>query len=171
MILLIRNRFKTFSYYQSIFNGNELEKFMTATLTEVLRQGVDLLAEVDNGLCTAREKNSSMSDGEIGGHFRHCIEFVNCFLSGVESGRVDYENRERNQRIENELKFAIAEILQTIAALENLQLAENGNKLLVKPEDFVGNTDFWCESSIERELEFLQSSLRADCVEVAGVGH
>ena len=134
-----------------------LKSLLTQTLSGVLRQGFDLLNKIDDRLYNAAANNSSMNGGAIGGHFRHCIEFVNCFLNGIESGRIDYEKRERNLRIEIEREFAMAEILRISDALEISTLPENGNKLLVKPEDLTGNKDFWCESSIERELEFLQS--------------
>lgn len=137
--------------------NTNLTNLLAQTVKQILRQGVDLLGEIDDRLYTATEENSATCGGAIGGHFRHCIEFISCFLCGVESGRVDYETRARNQRIETEREFAIAEILQTIDALEGLSLPESGNKLLVKPEDFAGSEDFWCASSIERELEFLQS--------------
>ena len=45
---------------------------------------------------------------------------------------------------------------KTVQILENLSLPAGEKVLFVKPED-VADKDFWCASSIERELEFLQS--------------
>ena len=131
--------------------NSNLRNLLTQKITEILRQGLNLLDQIDNRLYS-----QAFSDGgAIGGHFRHCLEFINSFLSGIENRRVDYDKRERNRLFETEREFAMAEILRTISALENL--SEKAILLLVKPEDYHGENDFWCESSIERELEFLQS--------------
>lgn len=137
--------------------NSDLQNLLAQSVREILRQGVDLLGDIDDRLYRAAETNAFADGGAVGGHFRHCLEFVNCFLSGIENGRVDYDKRARNQRVENERLYAIAEFTQTIRRLEDLSLPKAGNFLLVKPEDFSGDDDFWCESSIERELEFLQS--------------
>lgn len=139
-----------------------LQNLLTRKLAEILRQGVDLLAEIDDPLYTKAENGAFADGGAVGGHFRHCLEFVNCFLAGVGNGRIDYERRERNHQIENVREYAMIQYKIAVGALENFSdknFAPNGldNFLLVKPEDAAGDADFWCESSVERELEFLQS--------------
>ena len=59
-------------------NAN-LQNLLTANVAEILRQAVDLLNEIDDQLY-ARAQNGAFADGgSIGGHFRHCLEFVNGF--------------------------------------------------------------------------------------------
>jgi hypothetical protein len=137
-------------------NAN-LQNLLTLKVAETLRQGVDLLEKADDSTYTKVEKSAYADGGAIGRHFRHCLEFVNCFLTGIENGRVDYNRRERNHLLETNRKYAIAEYGRTIQILENLTLPEDGNALLVKPEDTTDDEDYWCASSIERELDFLQS--------------
>lgn len=139
-----------------------LQNLLTRNLAEILRQGVDLLSEIDDSLYTKSENGAFVDGGAVRGHFRHCLEFINCFLAGVENGRIDYERRERNQQIENVREYAMIQYKITVGALENFSdknFAANGldNFLLIKPEDAEGDADFWCASSVERELEFLQS--------------
>jgi uncharacterized damage-inducible protein DinB len=137
---------------------SNLQKLLAQNLAEILRQGVDLLNETDDAVYT-RAENGAFG-GAVGGHFRHCLEFVNCFLNGIETGRVDYDSRTRDQRIETNREYAIAEFMRAVESLEKISFGTVGNFLLVKPEDAAGendNEEFWCASSIERELEFLQS--------------
>lgn len=120
-------------------------------------QGVDLLSEIDDAVYTKAENGAFADGGAVGGHFRHCLEFVNCFLAGIENGRVDYDSRTRDHRIETMREYALAEYTRTVQELKNLAPASAGKSLFVKPEDAAGGEDFWCASSIERELEFLNS--------------
>ena len=137
--------------------SSNLQNLLTRKLAEILRQGVNLLEEIDDRLYTKSGNGATGDGGAIGGHFRHCLEFVNCFLAGVENGRIDYEQRERNHKIETIRECAIAEFTRTVEALENFSTEVVRNSLLVKPEDVPDKEDLWCASSIERELEFLQS--------------
>jgi hypothetical protein len=134
-----------------------LQNLLTRKLAEILCQGVNLLGEIDDCLYTKSEKVAFVDGGAVGGHFRHCLEFVNCFLAGVENGKIDYDRRERNHKIETMREYAMAEFMRTVKVLENFSPEVGRNSLLVKPEDVSGKEDFWCASSIERELEFLQS--------------
>lgn len=55
-----------------------------------------------------------LSDATIGQHVRHVIELFQCLLDGYETGRVNYEKRQRDKRIETEKDFAVY-LLGTIA--------------------------------------------------------
>lgn len=143
-----------------ISTKTNLQNLLTENLAGILRQGADLLSDIDDALYTRAEKSAYADGGAVGGHFRHCLEFVSEFLAGLETGRVDYDKRTRNHLIETNRAYAIKEYAETVERLENLALPATKNDLLVKPEDVAsesGSEDFWCASSVERELEFLQS--------------
>ena len=53
-----------------------------------------------------------LSSSSIGQHTRHVIELYLCLLSGYDCSEVSYDKRERNERIENEVDFAIAQLNQ-----------------------------------------------------------
>ena len=137
--------------------NSNLQDLLVRKVAEILRQGTDLLGEIDDQVYTKTEKSAYTDGGAIGGHFRHCLEFVNCFLGGIESGRIDYDRRERNHLLETSRRCAIAEFTETIKILEDFEFEKIGDTLLVKPEDAADDENCWCASSIERELEFLQS--------------
>lgn len=147
---------------------SDLQKLLAQNVAEILQQGADLLGAVSDEFYSKAEKNAFADGGAIGVHFRHCLEFVNCFLNGARcsssssggGGRVDYDKRARDHRIEANRTHAIHEYKKAIQILENMVMTEAGNTLLVRAEDIASedeNEDFWCASSVERELEFLQS--------------
>lgn len=140
-----------------MISTTDLQRLLTLNGAEVLWQGLHLLGEMDNRLYCGGSDNTRANGGTVGGHFRHCLEFVNCLLAGIETGRVDYNRRARDNRVENDREYAIAEFAKVIHLLENFPALTPNQPLLVKPEDIVSETDFWCASSVERELEFLQS--------------
>lgn len=51
-----------------------------------------------------------LSNATIGQHTRHVIELYLCLLHGYECAEISYDKRERNQKIENEISFAIAQL-------------------------------------------------------------
>lgn len=135
----------------------KLQQRLAENLGDILRQGAELLALMDDALYTKSKENAFADGGSVGGHFRHCLEFANALLAGIDGGRIDYDKRERSYKIETEREFARTEYLRAIERLENF-VARKRNFLLVKPEDVRETSeDFWCASSVERELEFLQS--------------
>jgi hypothetical protein len=70
---------------------------------EVLEQGLGLLS-------SSAAKYSIVAptpfDASIGQHFRHVVEHFDCLLQGAASGEVNYDERERNHRIESEVTYA-----------------------------------------------------------------
>ena len=117
----------------------------------VLRQGIDLIENLDDALftrCGETEKSS------VGTHFRHNLDFVTNFLRGLETGKLDYHCRERNLQVETNRQYAISRFREAIIELENLRPALLRKKIMVRSETVEA---LWCESSAIREMEFLQS--------------
>ncbi|RKR10797.1 hypothetical protein C8C83_2486 [Flavobacterium sp. 90] len=48
----------------------------------------------------------ALSDATIGEHVRHILEMYKCLENGYELGILNYDNRERNIRIQTETEFA-----------------------------------------------------------------
>jgi len=91
---------------------------------------------------------------KVGGHFRHNMDFANSFLNGLETGKIDYAKRERNQLIEQNRSVAIEQIVFLIHRLLNLK-----DEILTKEIKICSEIDesVWHVSSVMRELEFLHS--------------
>ncbi len=96
----------------------------------------------------------SEKSGSIGAHFRHNIDFVNNFLQGIESGKIDYNIRERDVRIETNRHYAIERTAEAIEKLSSLSDESLGAGVLVRSEV---DERIFHQSSVLRELEFLHS--------------
>ncbi len=120
---------------------------------ETLKQGIELIARLDDRLYTLPNRELSLSGA--GAHFRHCIDFYHGFLAGVESGRINYDLRERDERIEQNRSFAIARLNAVIEGL-NLAIVVEGDRMLATLLEGSSDSD-WSISSLKRELQFLLS--------------
>ena len=121
----------------------------------LLQQGVALLESIDDDLYVHRD--TRLSDSCVGSHLRHCIDFYHRFLGGVYSGKVDYDKRERDPRLEEEREYAIAELSRVTKALEAFGDGPDGMALEVQSDAGTGDAGHWAASSVERELQVLAS--------------
>ncbi len=78
----------------------------------VIGQGSELLARLDDETCaaTCRELGTHRS----GGHLRHCLEFYQGLLDGIETLSIGYDARKRDHRIESGRRHALASIERLI---------------------------------------------------------
>ena len=63
-----------------------------------------------------------ISGSTIGMHIRHIIEFFDCFLIGVEQGRICYDDRKRELSLEKDKQYilnSIEEVIQKLNTIEN----------------------------------------------------
>ncbi len=127
------------------------QKSLVGQCVAVLRQGIDLIENLDDALfsrCETPEKSS------VGTHFRHNLDFITNLLNGLETGKLDYNRRERNLQVEQNRQLAVLQFRNSIARLEKLTSETLEKQILVRSETI---ENLWCESSVIRELEFLQS--------------
>jgi hypothetical protein len=121
---------------------------------ELLRQGLDVLGSVDPSLYAQSNGRSS-----VGSHFRHCLDFFGSFLGGVPSGRVDYCDRDRDDRVARCFAAATSRVQHIVEGLEPLKHRDPHVPLLVRAED-AGDAplhEAWTRSSLGRELQALLS--------------
>jgi hypothetical protein len=120
---------------------------------EALNQGIELIARLDDQLYT--RPNPELSLSGAGAHFRHCIDFYHSFLAGVESGLINYDLRERDERIEQNRLFAIAMLNAVIEDLSRAPVIEDDRAIETLLEGSLDSD--WSISSLKRELQFLLS--------------
>jgi hypothetical protein len=98
---------------------------LKAAAEQVLLQGLSLLNEVSEteyGRVLPAPYSAS-----IGKHFRHVLDHFTCLLRGVASGKIDYDARERDLRIENDHDYAFAatlELIETLRAITTTTMAQ-----------------------------------------------
>ena len=90
----------------------------------------------------------------VGGQFRHILDIVNCFLNGVEAGRIDYSLRERDLMVETVREYAAGRFNETIRRASELPSRQLARSILVRSE---ADPETWLPSSVAREAEFVHS--------------
>ncbi len=121
-----------------------------------IQQGVDLLDRLDVDLYT--RPSPQCFDSKIGGHLRHNIDHYSSLLKGCRSGRVDYDERPRDERVENDPDHAVRALNRIAGELGKIESEDMDKDLLVKMDS--GSPESrksWSKSTIRRELQFLLS--------------
>jgi uncharacterized damage-inducible protein DinB len=95
----------------------------------------------------------------IGAHLRHTLDFVQAFLRGFEAGRIDYDARVRDERLERDPARAVEVLRTLVARLDALPAGAHGRALVVRHEagPAPAPDEGWHRSSVARELDFLAS--------------
>ncbi|MGB0414838.1 MAG: hypothetical protein ACPGJU_10385 [Coraliomargarita sp.] len=122
-------------------------------LKQTLAQEISLLSMLSDAQYTAA--GTGIYESSIGMHIRHNLDHFAAFFDGLDSGRIDYESRQRNHLIEESVQFASNLVTDYIARCDSLEaLAEH--KLLVREEDGASvHESQWLPTSCGRELQFL----------------
>lgn len=118
-----------------------------------LQQGIDLLRGLDPALYAGRDRRHG-----VGPQFRHVIEHYEVFLAGAPEGRVDYDDRRRDARLDDDRGEALHRLTGICAALAALAPERLGDALRIKMDCGEGcEEDPWAASTTKRELQFLLS--------------
>jgi len=132
-------------------SGNRAEKrILVDRIIAEFERGIVLLDALNDKIYT----KTSYGVGSIGSHFRHNLDFANGLLNGLKSGRIDYNNRERDLKVEQNLIHAKERFLFLIQTLSSISSSDFEKTVHVRSEIDEGS---WHKSSIARELEFLHS--------------
>jgi len=128
-------------------------------LCATLEQGIELASSLDPETF-ARAIPPGKSG--VGSHLRHLADFVRAFTGGVRTGRIDYDARRRDQRLEREPAQAVQLLRELQAELEALDLSSAhalGQAVLVRTEapPDAGPDEHWFGSTVGRELAALVS--------------
>ncbi len=135
------------SYRQSLIDGN----------IGYLQQALALLQHMNDDLYG---KIIPLAFGSgVGQHLRHCLEHYESFLAGRQSGKIDYDSRARDVRLETDRQYALAHIAAIIAALRQLDEEDEDRHVQVKQESSAAHeaVPAWSASTVLRELQFLVS--------------
>jgi hypothetical protein len=94
----------------------------------------------------------------VGPQFRHVLDHYRRFLSGLESARIDYDDRERDPALETDRRAARRTIRELIGDLSLL----DGERLDLASEARLecglgAEEDQWSRTTLRRELHFLLS--------------
>jgi uncharacterized damage-inducible protein DinB len=113
-------------------------------------------------------KHNILSGATVGQHMRHILEFYLLLVSGSFEGTISYDKRERNQKIESSLSFAVDTINLLIPALSLLKEKDPVELEADYTED--GSSGNIVQSSIGRELAYcIEHSIHHQALIKAGL--
>lgn len=120
-----------------------------------LKQGMNLLEKLSDEFYQAN--NPKFFANCVGKHIRHNTDHYDNFLDGIEKGRINYDERQRDTGIELNRHFAIRKLEEIIIRLQNLENLPHDQPLFINSnEGENGNSSQnWNASTIGRELQFL----------------
>ena len=126
-------------------------------LQDVLRQGIDLIERLDDD--EYGRTSEPLASASVGAHVRHVLDFISPIFSAMDTGRMDYDQRDRDQRAEVDREVALARLRSVSARLDGLQDVDSGTGLEVRLDAPPGTSDDsgWSTSTLGRELAFLLS--------------
>ncbi len=124
--------------------------------TRQLKDGIEVLSRLDDR--TYAECNHRFFASGIGKHIRHILDMYQCFLM-FEDGSIDYDDRERDTRLETDREYAIEKARELIDRLESLRNSAVVESLSVSSNEGPNTAGIspWCSSSLVRELQYLAS--------------
>ncbi len=91
-------------------------------------------------------------EASIGHHARHMIEFYICLFEGLKTGRVNYDNRQRDPQIESLPEFAVNKIHEIIQNIESVQ--GDPQIILEINYDLLNDENNLINSNFSRELAY-----------------
>ena len=89
---------------------------LVSAAQDVLLQGLNLLFEInDSGFARIAKAPFNAS---IGQHYRHVLEHFQSVIRGAHAGHVNYDERQRNRRMETEVSYASIATCDVLRALK-----------------------------------------------------
>jgi uncharacterized damage-inducible protein DinB len=113
---------------------------ITIEVKNVLMQLLEAISSLTYDEYT--QKINLLSNSTIGEHTRHIIELFQQLLKGYETTLIDYDKRERNIEIQDNIDYAVESIANIISALEKenkplkLHTELNSNKIEIESNYF-----------------------------------
>lgn len=117
-------------------------------IIQTLTQLSQLLERLDEKIYG--EKLDFFSSSSIGNHTRHILEFFQCLILQCEEGKVNYDLRRRNKRLESEPEYARITISRICEQLAGLKM---GQSIMLETNYLTeGSEVVQAQSTIEREM-------------------
>ena len=137
-----------------LFDPSHASSVVEANL-HYLQQARELLDGMSDAVYA--HANPPLYTSGVGGHLRHCLDHYESLLRGMDSGEVDYDARDRDDRLETEVGYSLDCLGSLMARLAALDEAAVARPLRARMDCGVEGAGAYTDSSVWRELQFLVS--------------
>jgi hypothetical protein len=121
----------------------------------LLADARDLVLKLDEARFAAPGPGDTSS---VGAHLRHALDYAAALVAGLPVGRVDYDQRARDSRVEREPLVALDRIEALRAKYERLAACEADRPLSVRSDEpGAAPIDAFVASTLARELRAVAS--------------
>lgn len=127
---------------------------LPAAAVAILQQGLELLQCVPRELY-ARKVPVALN-ASLGAHYRHCLDHFRSFLRGAPDGTIDYDDRDRDPRLEQDPTAGRDRTVELIEALKALAPSALNSSVRVRGKVGYGPGESpFTRSSMGRELTYV----------------
>ncbi|HSI83957.1 MAG: DinB family protein [Candidatus Methylacidiphilales bacterium] len=120
---------------------------------ETFHHGELLLTSLDEEVY--RTRVALAFNASIGGHYRHCLDHFISIFKAMDSAEVDYDNRCRDERVENNRLFALCVTQVLIARCKELRRNDLDRPIMVRNKvSYSGESSTQVPSTVARELMY-----------------
>lgn len=126
---------------------------LTEAAQDVLMQGMDLLFALNER--SYAQTAGSPFNASLGQHYRHVLDHFLCLIKGLPAGEINYDERAREARLENDLTYARLATSDVLQALQRIpaQEMDAGCKVLYSVA-YSNSAITRLDSNVARELAF-----------------
>ena len=101
------------------------------------------------------QKPVGVVESSIGGHVRHCLDHVRSLLDAVESGRLNYDHRQRGTAVESSRAAAGESIASLVGQLSSLSAATQQRTICLSVMMCCDGVPFEVLTSLGREMAYV----------------
>ena len=128
------------------------------SLTQLVNHNIEALSRFERILNQLQDDHYTQVvtpyfSSSMGRHFRHILDHYLCFLNGIDTDAIDYDQRARNERLENDRHYAIDSFQSLIRRFSQFQADNRVVSVSLATDTESGSTRV--DSTLARELVFL----------------
>ena len=120
---------------------------------DVLMQGLGLLFELGDSTCS--HVAGTPFNASVGQHYRHVLEHFQSLIRGLRAAEINYDARERNQRLQSDVTYAsiaTCDVLRALKQYTDETLARECK--VINSVGYSASKPTCLESNVSRELAY-----------------
>ncbi len=133
--------------------AQELSPELIVAAQDVLLQGLGLLFEL--GDRTYSHAAGTAFNASVGQHYRHVLEHFQSVIRGLRAAEINYDARERNQRLQSDVTYAsiaTCDVLRALKKYTNETLARDCK--VINSVGYSASQPSCIDSNVSRELAY-----------------